>query len=290
VSVLTKALVVLVSLAAVALSVLVAVNVQNQSGSRGDTESLRADKLRLENEVASARAQARSADDRVQKAVEASQNQIKGLSDRNAELSRQLADANAKMESMVIQNDTSKAEMARLAASNDQAIKTVTSLQTELNEARSALVKAEKTRIETDAAVMQSNSEKDLVSRQLAQLKQMLDAETLEKNDVQSLWAKVPDDIKQQIMQGNRGTTSPTAAPRVTGRVTRVTNVNNETWLQIDLGTKDKLAPQMTLVVSRGNLFLGRLVVSVVQDSEAAGRIVLKGQGEIQVGDIVSGG
>lgn len=92
------------------------------------------------------------------------------------------------------------------------------------------------------------------------------------------------------------GTTPGTAAgpggPKTPGTVTIIADVTqvstsgNETFVQINAGSRDKVAVNSVFLLYRGETYLGTLVIDNVDTTEAVGRLRNKsGQSVIQAGD-----
>lgn len=81
------------------------------------------------------------------------------------------------------------------------------------------------------------------------------------------------------------GTTSakPTVAGSIRGQITEVTG----NYAGIDIGEASGLVNGMTMLVYRGNAYLGEIVIDRVRAKEAGGKLVSQAKEEIRKGDLV---
>ena len=76
----------------------------------------------------------------------------------------------------------------------------------------------------------------------------------------------------------------------IRGQVTRVEQIDDETFVEVNVGTNDGVATNMKFLVHRGSQFLGSLVITNVDVQSSAGRMQLL-QGQVAIGDaILTGG
>ncbi|MCC5830076.1 MAG: hypothetical protein JJU36_11575 [Phycisphaeraceae bacterium] len=79
------------------------------------------------------------------------------------------------------------------------------------------------------------------------------------------------------------------ANPAIQGRVARVASEGGQVFVQINVGTNDRVQPQMRFMVHRDGNFLGNVIISKVDEQSASGVLRLA-TGEVRVGDRVYSG
>ncbi len=83
--------------------------------------------------------------------------------------------------------------------------------------------------------------------------------------------------------------TTPTEL--IQGKVTRVETVNEERFVQINVGSADRVRKNMRFLVHRGDEYLGSMIITIADEQTAVGRLSLvKAGAAINPGDDVSAG
>jgi hypothetical protein len=109
-------------------------------------------------------------------------------------------------------------------------------------------------------------------------------------NQLNQQLAQLPSDERAKMIEQDSAIRPFEPQTLIKGQVTAVKQFENETFLQINVGSSDGVAPNMKFMVHRGNQFLGSLIVTTVDKKAAAGRLKSQ-QSSIDVGDnVLTGG
>lgn len=290
-SVLTKVFVVLVSLLSV---VLVALIVPFVATTQDYKDQL--GRVAVERDVAQAKA--RGAQAEVSAAQDSFSQQIATLEARNTslvaqinQLMEQLALAEGQAQRELSKNVKFEADLGRLTAANQQQGQLLNQLQSEVQQRRQQT-------LDQQSEMVQLANRNNELEGQLEALQRRLRRSNEQSTDLQGQ----NQQLKQQLAalppeQFAKAVAEEDAQPRpyepqtlIKGRVTGIKSFEGDTFVQIDVGSSDGVAPNMKFLVHRDNQFLGTLIISTVDQKAAAGRLKVQ-QGNIQVGDgVLTGG
>lgn len=290
-SVLTKVFVVLVSLLSVVLVALIVPFVAT-------TQDYKDQLGRVVTERDVAQAKARGAQAEVSAAQDSFSQQIATLEARNTslvaqinQLMEQLALAEGQAQRELSKNVKFEADLGRLTAANQQQGQLLNQLQSEVQQRRQQT-------LDQQSEMVQLANRNNELEGQLEALQRRLRRANEQSTDLQGQ----NQQLKQQLAtlppeQFAKTLAEEDAQPRpyepqtlIKGRVTGIKSFEGDTFVQIDVGGNDGVAPNMKFLVHRGNQFLGTLIISTVDQKAAAGRLKVQ-QGNVQVGDgVLTGG
>ncbi len=219
--------------------------------------------------------------------------QIGRLKNELANMQTQLIAANNK-------NVKFEADLGRLSAADAQKTTLLASTQNDLNTIRDQRDQFRQKTIELAGTNTDLESRVQVLNRQVRSQRETIaeqeeraiaNAELLSRIPVDVLErAKNPNAADSTADAGDESTSRIEMDPPVSGKVTLVSNDGGITFVQIDLGKVDGVRPNVLFRVHRGSQFLGRLVISAVDEKSAAGRIELAQGTAIAIGDRVQSG
>lgn len=288
-SVLTKALVVLVTVLSVLLVAVVVPYVANQEHYKDQADQ-------LQTTLASARQSARVLQAEVD-AAQASRTQL--IRDYEAQsqaqarqvnqLMQDLAQARGAEQAAAVAFEQAKADQTRLTATNQQITRMLEATNQELMTRRNEAVAMELKLIEATDQINELSSQLDTLNVSVRRLREELAEREGQVRDFESRIARLPGDVRDLMLAAE-----PAAAPYVPdvvihGQVDKIDQVGSETFVQLNIGRRDQVSTNMKFVVYRGRQFLGTLVVTMVDEDAAVGRMVLL-QSPLQPGDAVRTG
>jgi hypothetical protein len=114
---------------------------------------------------------------------------------------------------------------------------------------------------------------------------------SLEQDNVQlrGLLAKVPAQYRQQITTGEAAQPAAPASVAIAGTITDVQSAAGTQLVQVNVGSKDGVEPNMKFLVHRDDQYVGTFVVDRVESAVSAGRMTLT-KGEVRSGDQIYSG
>ncbi len=288
-SVLTKALVVLVTVLSVLLVAVVVPFVANQENYKEQAEQ-------LQDTVSAARQSARV----LQSELDAAQaNRTQLIRDYEAQaqaqarqtnqLMQDLAQSRGAEQAVAVALEQAKADQARLTATNQQLTRMLQATNDELMTRRNEMVTMELKLIEATDQINELSSQLDTLNVSVRRLREDLAERDSVLRDYEAKIAKLPQDVRDRMAAVEE--TSAAYVPNVTiyGQVQKVEKLAGDTFLQLNIGSRDNVSTNMKFVVYRGQQFLGTMVVTLVDEDAAVGRIVLQ-KDAVKVGDAVRTG
>jgi hypothetical protein len=288
-SVLTKALVVLVTVLSVLLVAVVVPFVANQEHYKDLAEQ-------AQTTLASARQSARVLQAELD-AAQASRTQL--IRDYEAQsqaqarqvnqLMQDLAQARGAEQAAAVAFEQAKADQTRLTATNQQLTRMLEATNQELMTRRNEMVAMEMKLIESTDQINELSSQLDTLNVSVRRLREQLTEREQQLRDYENRIARLPSDVRDLMVAAE-----PVAAPYVPdvvihGQVDKVEQIGNETFVQLNIGRRDRVSNNMKFVVYRGQQFLGTMVITMVDEDAAVGRMVLLQQ-PVRAGDAVRTG
>ena len=174
------------------------------------------------------------------------------------------------------------AELKRLASTLQQATSILEAQKAELDIRRDEAVKQQTRLVQLVDHNNELEGQLEILNRQVKRFNEQLTA--LEEQKAK---------LQEELAQSNAATKTQTASQepfepsvKISGQVTAVEKVNSTTYVQINIGIADGVAPNMKFYIHRNGVFLGTLVVAAVDAKASSGRIILAQQ-DIQAGDQV---
>ena len=197
-------------------------------------------------------------------------------------LTQKLAESEAQTQSERTKLSKFDADWSRLTAANQQYAQITEDLQTELKQRREQLVNQQTRNIQLADRNNELESQLEALTRQVRRVQENLTHLQEQNADLERKLAQVPPQWQPE---------ETTVAPFVPdipirGQITRVEPMDDETFVEVNVGSNDGVASNMKFLVHRGNQFLGTLIITNVDIQNAAGRMQLL-QGQVAAGDMV---
>lgn len=288
-SVLTKALVVLVTVLSVLLVAVVVPFVANQENYKEQAEQ-------LQDTVSAARQSARV----LQSELDAAQaNRTQLIRDYEAQaqaqarqtnqLMQDLAQSRGAEQAVAVALEQAKADQARLTATNQQLTRMLQATNDELMTRRNEMVTMELKLIEATDQINELSSQLDTLNVSVRRLREDLAERDSVLRDYEAKIAKLPQDVRDRMAAVEETTAAYVPNVTIYGQVQKVEKLAGDTFLQLNIGSRDNVSTNMKFVVYRGQQFLGTMVVTLVDEDAAVGRIVLQ-KDAVKVGDAVRTG
>ncbi|MCX5659153.1 MAG: hypothetical protein NTW19_05450 [Planctomycetota bacterium] len=285
----TKIFVVLVAILAVALVALVVPFVARTEDFKDSLDQTKGEVSSLKASLANTQAQLSAAKANESKFFGQHAALKQKLEDDIAAQSSSLNDANAALTQERSKSAQATADLARLAIAEQAHAEITKSLQAELGQRRDELLQVQEDRAQKSALNDRLQSDVDAAKRQLARNQESITVLEEKNAKLESLWARVPNETRVSITGTDVAAESGTPyepSTAIRGQVTKVQKVDDTTFVQINVGSTDGVAPNMKFYVHHAGQFLGTMVITNVDTKSAAGRLSLS-QGVINKGDAV---
>ncbi len=283
-SILSKVIVVLISIASVVLSTLVVAQQQNIETYRKKYED-------ANKEVG---AQALIAKNRDAEIARLRYENSQAIQAKNSELAtvrgenNTLRTLNAKIQSEVIETAALLENVKGMSNTQAQALKQLSELalkdREEIATRRNDSIKAQ----ESLLALVPSLKSSETAARSLAALTRF-QKELIE--DLQAQNQKLADDMKKNssgkpvaVADAGPAATPVSLETPVKAVVTDVRRIGEETFVSLNVGSNDKIRPGAKFLIHRGNNFVASAVVATVDLNAAAARVTLS-KGDVKAND-----
>ncbi|MAX25654.1 MAG: hypothetical protein CMJ19_14235 [Phycisphaeraceae bacterium] len=211
-----------------------------------------------------------------------------------ARLSEELNTSRALLATAKAENANNGANLAHLSASHEQFALIVESMRKELNERRGQALEQQKKIIELADESDRLKAELDSLTRQVRQYQETTVALEDRNADLEKMLGRLDPAIRQQIEgQDVAGATVRPFMPDylIDGQVTKIARLDDETFVELNIGSNDGVEKNMKFRIHRGDDFIANLVVTVVDIDACSGRVVLVDDGQqVTVGDSVQTG
>lgn len=293
--ILTKIFVVLVSLLAVALVPLAAVQSSNQallkqqikdkdvqvSAARSELDAERALRAKSENDTAL---------------------QIKDLDAEKNRLQSELAQSGLRLRSLDAEIAQAKIRLVSLeqtiavALDGDRAKTELTkTLSTELDQQRISLNDCEKMRIDIEQKYSKTDSDLRVAQEALGDLKEQVAALSSDKAKsdqvVQDFTAKFGHADSASAASGSSGASIETPDRDISAKIVNVKRTDNKVYAEIDAGSRDGVKVGWLMTIGDGSRFIGKLMITSVDVNKAVGTVELEdvaARGSVRAGQKVS--
>ena len=290
--ILTKVFVVLVSLLAVALVPLAAVQANNQAGLKQqvkDKESLvSAARMELDTERA---LRAKSENDTAL--------QIKDLDAERSRLQSDLAQSNLRargLESDIAKSTirlTSLEQTIAITAESDRAKTALTTtLSEELDSQRTMVVDCERIRIDLEQKLGKTDSDLRVAQEALSDLKEQVAALSNEKSKADQVVREFTAKFGLSDADAAApGALAPVADRNLSAQIIDVQRSDDIVYAEIDAGSRDGIKDGWVMTISDGSRFIGKLRVTKTDVNKSVGTVELEdveGRGPVQVGQRAS--
>ena len=288
---LTKVFVVLVTILSVVLVALIVPFVANTENYRQKVQDANT-QLALANQKASLKqneveaAAARSAEEISKLKAEVAQ-----LTSRITSLTSSLAQAENEVLTQRTRNAQTTAQLNVLTAANKQHADITAALQKELNERRTETVTLQTRLIELSRRNNDLEEQSNTLARSVRHSQEQMTGLEEEVRKLDQLIQRLPADQRRQLLSGGQeqavaGNQPFVPSMSIRGAVTAVEKRLDDTFVQVNVGSRDGVEPNMKFWVHRGEQFIGTLVITRVDAGVAAGRMQLL-QGQVAQGDLI---
>jgi len=275
-SILTKTLVVLVTILSIVLVALVVPYIATQDNQSQQITD-------LTTQLKTAQQSAKNLEAELAEAVRGESATIKLLSQENADLKGDLEDekklrqaAQADAQSAKAMLGDLKADFTVMAQAQQQDAKTIDMLSKQVETANQT-VQTQGTRIlqladALDAAKAERDSSFRTVRRQQEDMTSL--REDLEK--AQEQLATIPPEVRKQYLESDTRVVEQTPAEEIVGQIIAVDDAGDGLILvQVNVGESDKVKKGMKFLVHEGNAFKGTLVIDRVEPRVSVGKMEL---------------
>ena len=293
-SVLTRFFVITVTLLSVALVAVVVPFVAKTEDYRSQVEEARNLRVRAEMTARLRDAEVAQVQERVAKQLTDLSHEKQTLTAEVARLSEELNTSRALLATAKAENANNGANLAHLSASHEQFALIVESMRKELNERRGQALEQQKKIIELADESDRLKAELDSLTRQVRQYQETTVALEDRNADLEKMLGRLDPAIRQQIEgQDVAGATVRPFMPDylIDGQVTKIARLDDETFVELNIGSNDGVEKNMKFRIPRGDDFIANLVVTVVDIDACSGRVVLVDDGQqVTVGGSVQTG
>ncbi len=290
--ILTKVFVVLVSLLAVALVPLAAVQSSNQAAlkqqvadkesavraARGELDAERALRAKSENDAALQIKDLDSERIRLQSEIAQTSTRVKALEGESAQLKGRLAGLEQTL-SVMTETDRAKTDLTK-------------TLSEELDKQRTLAIDCERTRVSVEQRLFKSESDLRVAQESLVDLNDRVASLSAEKTKSD----QIVRDYSARIGDAGDGSTPGEAAPaaadrNLTAKILNVQRTGDATYAEIDAGSRDGVKVGWTLTIGDGSRFIGKLRITSVDMNKSVGLVELEdaaSRGPVRVGQRVT--
>jgi len=184
-----------------------------------------------------------------------------------------------------------KSQLSVLSATAKQYADITGSLQTELSERREETLDLQTKLIELSRRNNDLEEQGNTLTRSVRVAQEQMAALEEEVSKYEKVIQRLPAEQRQQLAADSAEAAVGGGQPfvptsQIRGAITTVEKRLDDTFVQVNLGTRDGVEANMKFWVHRGDTFVGTLVITKVDASAAAGRMQLV-QGEVNAGDLV---
>ncbi len=291
VHILTKVFVVLVSLLAVALVPLTAVQSMNQAAlkqqvkdkegavgtARRELDSERALRAKAENDTALQLKDLDAEKNRLQALVEEGTSRVRVLESDLAQSKITLTTAQQSLLVMT-ETDRAKTELTR-------------TLTEELDTQRSLVTDCEKVRIDIEQKLGKTDSDLRVAQEAVGDLKEQVASLSSEKTKTDQVVRDYSARYGTQTGEAAAGGSSTVADRDLTARIVNVRRTDDAVYAEIDAGSRDGIKQGWVLTIGDGSRFIGKLRITTVDVNKAVGTVDLEdaaGRGPVRVGQRVT--
>ena len=288
-SVLTKVLVLLVTVLAVVLSTLMIAFVADVDDLKGQLRQAKEAQTVAEARARTKEGELSSAHQRLNELYSSMESAVSSLMTENNTLETNLADRAAELASAKGQIAQLSSDLSRLTGAEQQLAEFVTVQENELKNRREAMVKLQTQRVQLIDRINELEGGLNTATRSVRYLQEDIHAKQIRIDDLHAQISRLPVEwqvtIRTEQIEEEIGFESSTF---IAGRVKQISQYDGATLVALDVGSNDSVKPGMKFRVHRGNQFLASMIIRLVDANESAGRIDF-GQG-VAVGDEVQSG
>ncbi len=285
---LTKAFVVLVTVLSVLLVALVVPFVAKTENSSATIKQLQTDLNVAKGQASALQAEIDAVRQGISEESALLNQRVVTMTKEMSDLRTQAAEAKAEVLTAKRENETLQAELSRFSAAAEQGSNLLTITTSDLKQTRQNLVDSQTKLVQLGDRNNELESQRDSLTRQVRRLGEKMVSLEQDNVELRGLLAKVPEQYRQEVSaDAQTQPFEPDVA--IAGKITDVQSAAGTTLVQVDVGSKDRVEPNMKFLVHRNDQYVGTFVVDRVETAVAAGRITLS-SGAVQVGDQIYAG
>lgn len=289
-SVLTKVFVILVTILSVMLVALIVPFVANTQNFKQMHDEEKAVRMSAERTAALRQGELSAAQQKESELTASLKRQNENLVTQINVLSQNLADAESQALTERAKNSKFEVDLGRLTAANQQYAQITQEVQAELKQRRSKMVDLQTKLIQMSDHNNELQSQLESLTRQVRRIREQTIALQEQNAELEGKLAQLPPDVKTALFAEQTQAAPFVPETPIKGRVTSISKLDDETFVQVNIGTNDGVEQNMKFLVHRSNQFVATLVITTVDSQAAAGRLELL-QGDITVGDsVLTGG
>lgn len=286
---LTKVFVVLVTVLSVALVALVVPYVANTEDYTSQIKDLQSQLSVAKTQAATAQQEKDAIQEGISKQTALHDQQIVAMTKEMTDLRTKADDANSQVLKLERELQQGKSELSRFSAAAEQGANLLTVTTADLKQTRQNFVDAQTKLVQLGDRNNELESQRDSLNRQVRRLGEKMASLEQDNVELRGLLAKVPEKYRQAITTGETAQATFEPAVPIAGAITDVQDAAGTQLVQVDVGSKDGVEPNMKFIVHRGEEFVATFVVDKVESAASAGRITLK-KGNVQAGDLIYAG
>jgi len=289
-SILTKIFVILVAVLSILLVGLIVPFVAKVEDFRGQLQQEQERRLTAERTVRLRQAEITALQDRESERIKELRGEIATLTSQGASLTEELAGNRSQLQEAKSMTAKREADISSLTAANNQFASTLGSLQAELRQRREQSVEQATRMIQLADRNNELESQLDSLTRQVRRLREQMTAMQGRNEELEVAFERLDPAIRREIFgqapQTSEASRTFTPTVRISGTVTEVQKLDDEMFIEVNIGRNDGVLPDMQFWVHRGGEYVGTLVITKVDATAAAGRMRLV-EREVVRGDAV---
>ncbi len=284
--VLTKVFVVLVSMMSVLLVALIVPFVANTENFKQQLDDASAAKTAAEESARLRQNELNAAQSTESEKVTLLKSQAENLITQINLLTQQLAESEARAQSESAKLSKFESDWSRLSAANQQYAQITKELQAELKQRREQVIDLQTKSIQLADRNNEMESQLEALTRQVRRVHEKMTNLQEQNADLERRMAQLPPQWQAKLLSEETQVTPFVPETPIRGQITRVEQLDDEVFVQVNVGSNDGVATNMKFLVHRGSQFLGSLIITTVDEQTAAGRMQLL-QGNVAVGDLI---
>lgn len=288
--VLTKVLVVLVTVLSIVLVALIVPFVANTENYKQQLNDALMAKAAAEEIARLRQSELNAAQGNDSERIALLKAQAENLITQINQLTKDLADSEARARNEAGKLLKFEADWSRLTAANQQYAQITKDLQDELKQRREQVVEQQTKAIQLADRNNELSGQLDALTRQVRRVQERMTGLQEQNADLERKLAQLPPQWQVKIKSEEVAPAPYSPETPIRGQITRVEQLEHEVFAQVNVGQNDGVDANMKFLVHRGSQFLGTLIITTVDAQSSAGKMELL-QGTVAVGDaILTGG
>jgi phosphate/sulfate permease len=188
--------------------------------------------------------------------------------------------------------DKLRASDTKIRSSNDLQTRTISAQNAELIANRRNVREQAQRLVGLEQRRSELENENEFLLQQMRYLKEQLVALQEGKEDLQNTMSTIPLEIRQTYTGATMDDQMPILIDpphKIEGMVTGVMTGGEETFVEINVGRTDGVQERMRFFVSRGEQYVGTLMITTMGDRNAAGPMqIIQQDHQVRQGDVVA--